>query len=197
MSKKIYVVGRDTSVEFLFEDRGHEVHAGDLPNCEVDLVVFTGGSDINPALYGALNMGSYVTEYSKRRDTFEVSVYKRMTELGIPKAGICRGGQLFNILNGGSMVQDIKGHNGGNHEVYLYDTHDPIGKTNSCHHQMMIPTEGVELIAYSTYSGGKCPEVIYYPENKDLCFQAHPEWGHENTTRLFFQYIDSCLGVSL
>lgn len=197
--KKVYVVGRDGSVEGLFKDMGWKVHAGDIPNDEPDLVIFTGGSDIDPVYYGEENTDSYISTYSRKRDAYEFDVYYWATNLGIPKAGICRGGQLFNIANGGKMVQDIRGHTGSNHEVYLYEDMDnliSIGRTNSCHHQMMIPTEDAERIAFSFYDGRKyCPEIIYYPKNKDLCFQAHPEWGHQNTTDLFFRYINHYFGL--
>jgi putative glutamine amidotransferase len=197
----IYVVGRDSSVERLFEERGHEVWAGDLPGENVlkslDLAIFTGGSDIDPKWYGEENNGSFTSDYSRRRDEFEFNMYEKLTDLGIPKAGICRGGQLFNIANGGKMVQDIDGHEYGSHRVYQYDTRDAIGTTNSCHHQMMIPTEEAELVLFSLYDGGECPEIIYYPKNRDLCFQAHPEWGHENTTKLFMNYIKTCIGLEV
>lgn len=195
--KKVYVVGRDGSVEGLFKDMGWKVHAGDLPNDEPDLVVFTGGSDIDPKYYGEENTDSYISTYSQKRDAYEFSVYEWANSLKLPKAGICRGGQLFNIANGGKMIQDIRGHTGSNHEVYSYADHTSMGKTNSCHHQMMIPSNDlVEMIAYSYYDGVKvCPEIIYYPKNKDLCFQAHPEWGHGDTTDLFFRYINHYFGL--
>lgn len=198
MTNRVYVVGRDRSVERLFEERGWDVVSGDLPDSDFDLVVFTGGSDIDPARYGEENEGSSVSDYSRSRDEFEFGVYRRLRGLKIPKAGICRGGQLFNIANGGSMVQHIDGHVGSNHEVFLYDSSESIGKFNSCHHQMMIPTIDAEMIAYSllpkTIEVGSsctrlCPEVLYYEKSKDLCFQAHPEWGHSNTTEHFFTYI--------
>lgn len=196
---KIYVVGRDGSVESLFSENGHEVHTGSLPNHIVDLVVFTGGSDIDPVWYGEENTHSYVTDYSRARDKFEFGVYEWANDLKIPKAGICRGGQLFNIANGGKMIQHINGHGGNNHYVYSYKTGRILGQTNSCHHQMMIPTSEAELLVFSRLDEdeGRCPEIIFYEKSKDLCFQAHPEWGHRNTTDLFFYHIKTCLGLEL
>lgn len=197
----VYVVGRDSSVEYLFEKRGFNVHAGDVPNEIPDLVVFTGGSDIDPVYYGEENTDSYVSEYSRRRDKYEIGVYNWAWKHGIPKAGICRGGQLFNIMNDGSMVQHIDGHSGGTHDVFEYSTGNLVGRTNSCHHQMMVPTDEAELILYSLYnpgglvSGEKCPEVIFYRKSKDLCFQAHPEWEHKHTEELFFRYIEEFFGI--
>lgn len=190
MSKNVYVVGRDGSVEDLFLENGFEVFVGGLPGENIlkslALVVFTGGSDIDPAYYGEEIHGSYISEYSRRRDAFEVGVYEAVRS--IPKAGICRGGQLFNIMNGGRLVQHIDGHGGGNHPIYFRDAGGKFtqqrGMVNSCHHQMMVPSEtiGHEIIACAAEG---VPEIIYYPKYRDLCFQAHPEWGHKNTTDLF------------
>lgn len=189
--KKVYVVGRDGSVESLFHEMGWSVHAGDLPNHEVDLVIFTGGSDIDPIWYGEENTNSYTSMYSRKRDSVEFKVYEWARHLDLPKAGICRGGQLFNIANGGKMIQHIDGHGGNTHDVFEYETDKSLGKTNSCHHQMMVPTDKAELIAYSYYDQDQiCPEIICYKKSRDLCFQAHPEWGHRNTTNLFFRYIN-------
>lgn len=33
-------------------------------------------------------------------------------------------------------------------------------------------------------------EVIWYPHTKSLCFQAHPEMGHRETTDYFFDLVD-------
>lgn len=193
--KRVYIVGHDASVSSVFEEFGWETVSGNLPNSPFDLAVFTGGSDIDPKYYGEKNTDSHISDYSRRRDAFEFDVYRRLTEIGVPKVGICRGGQLFNIANGGRLVQHIGGHGGCTHEVFHYDTKGSLGKINSCHHQMMVPTEEAELIAFSLYSGGECPEIIFYPESKDLCFQAHPEWGHVNTTDLFFANLSYCLDL--
>src|SRR5690606_33320823 len=141
--KIVYVVGRDSSVEQMFKDRGWFVVAGNLPKSNyaglgiqnVDLVCFTGGSDWSPHLYGEENTASYCNE---ARDNFEIEGYEAVKDL--PKVGICRGGQLFTFMNGGKLVQHIDGHGSANHLVF----DERIGETIevlSCHHQMMDPSE--------------------------------------------------------
>lgn len=56
---------------------------------EADLVIFTGGADVDPELYGE-NSGKF-TRVNTGRDRIEVMTYKLAQELHIPCLGICRG----------------------------------------------------------------------------------------------------------
>ena len=54
---------------------------------EADLVVFTGGADISPVMYGEPTHGT--TKASPYRDDEDRSNYIKATSLGIPLLGIC------------------------------------------------------------------------------------------------------------
>ena len=106
MSGKILVLQGDSykAVGELFESRGYEVLYDVERLSQASCVVFTGGCDVHPSIYGEGFKGAH--DCHIHRDLFEVGVYEKTKALGIPMIGICRGGQLLNVLNGGEMLQD-------------------------------------------------------------------------------------------
>lgn len=162
---------------------------------DADIVQFTGGADVTPAMYGEHTHRS--TYFSQRRDMYETDVFKDATALGKFCVGICRGGQFLNVVNGGTMWQDVDGHAiHGTHGVLDIHTGRIIPCT-STHHQMMKKGEKGILVAQSAemLSSSKRfmtglhqepqeqiargvaieTESVYYPETRSLCFQPHPE----------------------
>ncbi len=67
--------------------------------------VVSGGADINPKLYGQENTGSY--QVSSKRDAFEIKVIEHALEIKKPLLGICRGMQMINVVEGGTLHQDV------------------------------------------------------------------------------------------
>lgn len=202
----VYIVGGDSAIKDMFLKRGWEV-VQDI-SVSADLVVFTGGHDVTPSLYGERNFASY---NSKERDELERLVYNDCIDLAIPMAGICRGGQFLNVMNGGRMYQDVNSHAiRGTHPITDLDTGDTVQVT-STHHQMMIPNyDKAEVIAIANLGGGKRTldrngnvteifddndtEVVWYDETDSLCFQPHPEYGVGSCERYFFNLLEKKLG---
>lgn len=200
--KKVRIIGGDWSVEKMFRQHGWSiVGEGSTP----DLAVFTGGADVQPHLYQEHNVASYVSAW---RDNMEVDAYNLYK--GIPMAGICRGGQLLNILNGGKMYQDCNNH-GRQHELTLLETGERYLVT-STHHQMMRPAEHGKVLATANLSTVRAygsdlskeremliekgphedVEIVLY--GKELCFQPHPEYNIPSCTELFFRLLSEKLG---
>jgi putative glutamine amidotransferase len=69
-------------------------------------LILTGGSDIDPSLYGQ-NRNSALMEPDESRDDPEISLAKAAFKTDIPVLGICRGIQLINVAFGGTLWQDI------------------------------------------------------------------------------------------
>lgn len=72
----------------------------------VDGLVFSGGSDLDPALYGAAphpETGGVVRE----RDDFELALMRAALEQDMPMLAICRGSQVLNIALGGDLEQHV------------------------------------------------------------------------------------------
>ncbi|MFN2363178.1 MAG: gamma-glutamyl-gamma-aminobutyrate hydrolase family protein [Halarsenatibacteraceae bacterium] len=71
----------------------------------IDGLVFSGGQDISPVLYGETPISELETDLV--RDKWELELFKLAYQEKIPLLGICRGMQLFNIALGGTLYQDI------------------------------------------------------------------------------------------
>jgi len=77
----------------------------------VDGLIFTGGSDIDPGLYGHVpepKLGPTI----RKRDEFELRLARSAIARGMPILGICRGMQLLNVAMGGSLEQHLAPEDG-------------------------------------------------------------------------------------
>lgn len=186
---------------------------------EADLVVFTGGHDVSPELYGEPTIPG--TSCSPQRDANETEIFDLCREFKVPMLGICRGAQFLTVMSGGSLWQDVDGHANGPHDMVVKATGDVI-KVTSTHHQMMHPYNNEnelmgEVLAYAQLStlrkcgewvdpdnpkqgmrivrdtggGREDPEVVWYGQTDCLCFQPHPEFG--NATPELRKYLFDCL----
>lgn len=163
-----------------------------------DVVLLTGGADIDPQIYGEKNVRSH---YYRERDDFEIKEYEKAVKLGKPIIGICRGAQLVCALTGGKLFQHVDGHNYGHHEMITSDGRK--FDMTSVHHQMMRPKGPYELLAwteprskeYISAEGTKKqpdlsvdPEVIWFPAVKCIAIQGHPEYmGIESKTNQYLR----------
>ena len=71
----------------------------------VDGLLLTGGLDVDPALYGEAPHPT--TNVAAERDRFEVPLARAAVERNVPLLAICRGVQVLNVAQGGTLVQDI------------------------------------------------------------------------------------------
>ncbi len=65
-----------------------------------DGLLLTGGGDVDPTLYGSREPARHVRPW---RDRFELELIKIALTREIPILGICRGCQLLNVADGGSL----------------------------------------------------------------------------------------------
>ena len=86
---------------------------------KLDGLVFAGGGDINPALYGG---ESHATVYlvDAERDTFELSLAKAAMTHTVPVLGICRGMQVLNVATGGDLIAHVPDQY-GDHVLHRLD----------------------------------------------------------------------------
>lgn len=73
---------------------------------ELDGIIFSGGSDIDPALYGASPCDTDLG-VSPERDAWELALYQTSRAAGVPILGICRGLQLIVVAEGGGLHQHL------------------------------------------------------------------------------------------
>lgn len=74
---------------------------------EIDLVVFSGGSDCSPNLYETPTEDESEEQKDATRDVSDYLLMTYCLDHDIPLLGICRGMQLLGIVSGGTMIQDL------------------------------------------------------------------------------------------
>ena len=72
----------------------------------LDGLVLTGGSDVNPVLYGQERARECDTP-DDARDELEMRLLREALEADLPVLAICRGLQLFNVFHGGTLIQHL------------------------------------------------------------------------------------------
>lgn len=86
---------------------------------KLDGILFSGGSDIDPDLYGEYPIFG-LGFIEPRRDLHELKLAQKvLLEMNIPILGICRGMQLLTVATGGTLYQDLASQKpeGINHSV--------------------------------------------------------------------------------
>lgn len=73
---------------------------------KVDGLLFTGGQDLSPELYGEERL-AVCGVACKKRDVQESFLLKKAIKQRLPFLGICRGLQILNAVTGGSLFQDL------------------------------------------------------------------------------------------
>lgn len=184
-------------------------HAQNLTNVStfdlVDAVVIWGGTDIYPNMYHQKAHPKSQALHLARpsaRDVIEWHIMREAYKRGIMIIGVCRGAQMLCVFAGGSLYQDVSGHQ-NSHQVQTEDGY--VHSPQSSHHQMMnLDGTQYELLAwpYRSEQGNvktqisnfyerekylnepglhleskKEPELVWFPRVRGMACQPHPEWG--------------------
>ena len=193
--KKILVVGGAesyyTPFQFLYRLSVDDKDYMNNPE-KYDMVLFTGGADVDPKLYDETSPHQKCM-INSQRDYKERDIFKRAVNCGTKMTGICRGLQFLNVMAGGRMLHDLQGH-GSQHKMY---THRGSIHVNSLHHQACIPAPGSYVIGWaknhsvlSSYGNrdeklGNWPdfvvEAMLFPEINASGVQYHPEMMPTNS----------------
>lgn len=179
----------------------------------IDGLLFTGGEDIHPAFYGE-GLQERCGEIDQDRDHFEIELVKRAFNRRMPMLGICRGIQLFNVVLGGSLYQDLsyrpgtaEHHNAPNekrdeliHKVRLVPEsrlHQILGRleleVTSTHHQVIKAlAPGLKVSAVASDGVIEGVEAEDYPFL--VAVQWHPErmlWRDPKQLGLFRALVEA------
>ena len=178
-----------------------------------DGFLFTGGQDVDPAVYGTQKL-ELCGECSPERDTMEKCLLDVAMKRDMPVLGICRGIQFINAALGGTLWQDIPmqfsdklthcqkpPYDKPVHDVII-ERDSPLYEllktdciaVNSYHHQ------GVQKLSPKLKMMASAPdglvEALYAPDYKFLwAVQWHPEFSHEtdeNSRRIFKEFVEQC-----
>ncbi|MES1216172.1 MAG: gamma-glutamyl-gamma-aminobutyrate hydrolase family protein [Bacteroidota bacterium] len=178
---------------------------------ECDGLVLSGGIDIHSDLYNGPHDYPHKPEegWNTERDLFEKGLYEYALKNSLPILGVCRGLQLVNVLQGGTLKQDLGDLNDSHKAVQELDKEHVIdvynntllseivtvksGKVNSAHHQV-IDKLGEDLMINCLSDDGAI-EGTEWKDKKGkpfmLCVQWHPERMYK------FQLADSPLSKNI
>ncbi|MGA7933940.1 MAG: gamma-glutamyl-gamma-aminobutyrate hydrolase family protein [Kovacikia sp.] len=164
----------------------------------LDGLIFSGGGDIDPQLYGGSH---HATVYlvDSERDEFELILAKQALISRIPTLGICRGMQMLSVASGAELVTHVPETYGEAIAHRLEHPRRPIphdvqvqpesqlarivGKTDitvvSWHHQAVKTVPDIWKIA--AYAADGLVEALEHPQHPwMLTVQWHPELSPED-----------------
>ncbi len=179
-----------------------------------DGFLFTGGQDVDPALYGS-GEPRRAEEICPERDAAETALLRAALREGKPVLGICRGLQFINVFFGGSLWEDLglrgsscrhrqdRPYTRGSHDVVLKKA-SPLAQclkadritVNSCHHQGIRDlAPGLEIMAEAEDG---LIEAVCHPEHRFVwAVQWHPEMMAAEdvpSRRIFRAFTAACAG---
>jgi putative glutamine amidotransferase len=179
----------------------------------LDGVLFTGGGDIHPELFGGKTHPK-ISQVDSDRDRVELRLFAEVTRSRRPFLGICRGLQLINVAMGGSLYTHISDQHADAlehsitpdwprthlaHAVNVDETsrlaqilgHSTV-EVNSLHHQGVQDLgSGLKPVAYAPDGIIEAVELPDYPFG--LAVQWHPEWllEHAPMRQLFHAFVEA------
>lgn len=171
-------------------------------------LIVSGGKDIDPRSYGETVLPDAKVEIIHLlRPRFETILIRLMRQQKKPLLGICYGSQLFNVLQGGTLLQDIPlqrpqalVHSDSRHIVQLEPNtflHELTGLSEfeivSYHHQAIDQiAPGTAIAAHS--ADGIIEAIELDRDPFWLGVQWHPERDRESqaTKNLFAAFVNAC-----
>jgi putative glutamine amidotransferase len=175
----------------------------------LDGLVLSGGSDVDPARYGAAAHAAAGPFYAAR-DSAELELCRQALASGLPVLGICRGLQVINVALGGTLLQhlpDLVGDDSHSPELAGYGTHKVsvasgsqlsalLGRSEAAvptHHHQAIDRLGAGLVATAWTDDGVIEAVEFHQPGADraagpgehaappfmIAVQWHPEAGED------------------
>ncbi len=178
----------------------------------LDGLLFSGGGDVQPEIFGA---GTHETlsGIDPDRDRLEIAMIRRAASEGKPFLGICRGIQVINVALGGDLFLDTSRIPGAAKHAYFpgyprdHMAHPvaveeesrlaqavgvPLFEVNSMHHQAVKqPAPGLRVVARAPDG---VIEGVELPEHRfGLAVQWHPECipAAPSTGRLFRAFVQA------
>jgi gamma-glutamyl-gamma-aminobutyrate hydrolase PuuD len=189
----------------------------------MDGLLLSGGADIDPARYGQPNRGS--RDIEPDRDALEARAWTAAAARDLPVLGICRGAQAINVFAGGSLLQDVPGHQGagwlageptthplrlvpGTRLATMLATGGADGAkslvVNAFHHQGILASDlapGLDAAAWADSSAGPLVEGLEARGERFVVgVQCHPERQDSTPAafeRLFRAFVAAASGAAV
>lgn len=177
----------------------------------IDGLLLSGGDDIEPSFFGE-SPHQKMGDIEPGRDLYELKLIEYALEAGKPILGICRGAQILNVQQGGTLYQDIYSQHGDStmkhsqgaakdylsHKVTVTEgtkLYEILGeteiRTNSFHHQAnKHPAESLQISAKA--EDGIIEAVESAEHDFVIGVQWHPEGTYlvdESSKKIFRAFI--------
>ena len=169
----------------------------------LDGLLFSGGSDLDPELYGA-DPHPETDGVRPERDRAEIALLEAALQRDMPVLAVCRGSQVFNVARGGDLVQhlpEVVGDEKHKHTPGVFADHDVDVKAGTrlgqllgdrapvkSHHHQGYGRLGEGLVESAQAEDGTI-EAFEDPSRRfALGVLWHPEEGED--ARLFEQLVD-------
>lgn len=170
-------------------------------------IVLHGGVDIEPARYGQSIASEHVYGVDPSLDAVEFAVARAAIDRDLPVLAICRGFQLLNVLQGGSLIQHLES---GTHR----DVFHPVdvvadsrvaramgtARPRACHsfHHQALDALGSDLTITARSDDGVVEAVEHSKRGWVVGVQWHPEDSSDVDTEqqgLFDEFVRVCATV--
>jgi putative glutamine amidotransferase len=173
-------------------------------------LLLTGGADVAPSSYGE-TPAREAWSGDPERDRWEIALYRAARAAGRPVLGVCRGLQLMNVAEEGSLWQDLASlfkSEVPHRDQTLYDQLGHplevaprswlalelpgIQSVNTVHHQgIRRLAEPFEAIAWAP--DGLVEAIAHRDGSFCLGVQWHPEWMPDDPLqrRLFVRFVET------
>lgn len=175
----------------------------------LDGLVLAGGNDIDPRRYGG-TPGPGATVLDPDRDEHEISLARSALARALPLLGICRGLQVINVAQGGTLTAHLPPDTGEAHSFAGYPGHVPAHRVavepgtilhriygdsvrvNSFHHQA-AREPGAGLVISGRADDGVIEALEMRGTDDVIAVQWHPELLSDSAA-LFAWLIDRARG---
>lgn len=170
-------------------------------------LLIPGGGDITPAFFGQQNNGSH--NIDTELDILQIQALTLFMEQKKPVLGVCKGLQIINVHQGGSIIQNIDTadrHKWTGQDQYHHVYHSALSRTdffyqlygsgtlvNSAHHQS-VGELGRDLVCVCR-AGDNVIEGISHKSLPVIAVQWHPERILDRGGEQLLQYFVSTLPI--
>lgn len=173
---------------------GDLAHLAEAVMARAQALVLSGGADISPAMYGE-QLADPRWAGDPDRDRWELALYRAAIHMRRPVLGVCRGVQLINVAEGGTLWQDLRTMRPGSLQHRCQERYDDLAHdlsiepgsvvaelfgdedhhVNSVHHQGLKDL-APRLVPLAWAPDGAIEAVRLDDELPVLGVQWHPEW---------------------
>jgi putative glutamine amidotransferase len=160
----------------------------------LDGLVFSGGSDLDPELYGQ-DAHPETNGVREERDRGELALLVAALERDLPVLAVCRGSQVLNVARGGDLVQhlpEIVGHEQHKHTPGVFGDHEVDVRADSMvgrllgerapvksHHHQGFGRVGEGLVEAAWAEDGTLEAVEDPSQRFTVGVLWHPEAGED------------------